>query len=120
MSGLGYIRMEKVAGMSQLPKEPSTVVYSRLGKTPMDPDVVLFVASLSRLMLLKEAARVLVQVSALARPTCMALPAVPPSGVTLSLGCVGNRVYTDRSSIREIFIPRCPGRMSPESRKQRR
>ena len=31
----------------------------------------------------------------LGRPTCMALPAALASGVVLSAGCIGNRVYTD-------------------------
>ncbi len=31
----------------------------------------------------------------LGRPTCMAIPAALASGVVMSSGCVGNRVYTD-------------------------
>ena len=31
---------------------------------------------------------------ALGRPTCMALPAALEHGAILSLGCMGNRVYT--------------------------
>ena len=31
---------------------------------------------------------------ALGRPTCMALPASMQHGALLSLGCIGNRVYT--------------------------
>ena len=30
----------------------------------------------------------------LGRPSCMALPAALTGGTTISLGCVGNRVYT--------------------------
>jgi hypothetical protein len=33
-------------------------------------------------------------VPALGRPTCMALPAAMQHGSILSLGCIGNRVYT--------------------------
>ncbi len=31
----------------------------------------------------------------LGRPTCMAVPAALSGGVASSLGCIGNRVYTD-------------------------
>jgi uncharacterized protein (DUF169 family) len=34
------------------------------------------------------------QLNALARPTCMALPAAMAMGIVASTGCVGNRVYT--------------------------
>jgi uncharacterized protein (DUF169 family) len=30
----------------------------------------------------------------LGRPTCMAIPAALSSGISSSLGCVGNRIYT--------------------------
>jgi len=49
-------------------------------------------------MLLNEAAmRVGVgsRVPMLGRPTCMALPAALSAGTLSSLGCIGNRVYTD-------------------------
>ena len=31
----------------------------------------------------------------LGRPTCMVLPAALTSGVVMSAGCIGNRIYTD-------------------------
>jgi uncharacterized protein (DUF169 family) len=65
---------------------------------PVAPDVVLFVGRPGRLMLLQEAAiraGVAAALPLLARPTCMALPAAMASGVVVSAGCVGNRVYTD-------------------------
>jgi uncharacterized protein (DUF169 family) len=48
-------------------------------------------------MLLNEAAAragVASGMPALGRPTCMALPATMAHGSILSLGCMGNRVYT--------------------------
>jgi hypothetical protein len=48
-------------------------------------------------MYLGEAARAAGAASALPpqpRPTCMALPAAAAHGTTMSLGCIGNRVYT--------------------------
>ena len=49
-------------------------------------------------MLIHEAATragVAARLPLLGRPTCMALPAAFTSGVVLSAGCIGNRVYTD-------------------------
>jgi uncharacterized protein (DUF169 family) len=48
-------------------------------------------------MLLNEAvgrAGVAAGLPALGRPTCMALPATMAHGSIMSLGCIGNRVYT--------------------------
>lgn len=98
MTGLGYLRMEEVAGIPQLPRTPGVVIYAPLGATPVDPDVVLFAGRPGRLMLLQEAALragVGAPTSALGRPTCMALPAALTHGLVTSSGCIGNRVYTD-------------------------
>ena len=97
MSSIGYIRLEEVAGIPRLPKAPGAIVYAPLGETPVDPDVVLFIGPPASVMLLQEAAiraGVSAQLNALARPTCMVLPAALISGVTASTGCAGNRVYT--------------------------
>ena len=51
----------------------------------------------SKLMLLHEAAgrAEVATTPLLGRPTCMAVPAALSGGVASSLGCIGNRVYTD-------------------------
>ncbi len=98
MTGIGYLRMEEVVGIPQLPRTPGAVVYAPLGEAPVDPDVVIFVGRPGRVLLLQEAAiraGVGAQTPALGRPTCMALPAAMSQGVVASTGCVGNRVYTD-------------------------
>jgi uncharacterized protein (DUF169 family) len=98
MEKIGYVRMEEVPGITRLPRTPGVVVYAPLGQTPVDPDVVLIVGRPGRVMLLLEAAGaagVAAQPSMLGRPTCTALPASMSDGVTVSTGCVGNRVYTD-------------------------
>ena len=100
MTGLGYLKIEEVPGIPQLPRTPAAVVYAPLGETPVDPDVVLFVGRPGRLMLLQEAALragVGTRVPFLGRPTCMALPAALAGGAAASTGCIGNRVYTDVS-----------------------
>jgi uncharacterized protein (DUF169 family) len=98
MTSIGYVRMEEVPGIPQLPQTPAATVYAPLGEMPVEPDVVLFADRPGRIMLLNEAAiraGVASQLPLLGRPTCMALPAALSSGVVVSAGCIGNRVYTD-------------------------
>jgi uncharacterized protein (DUF169 family) len=98
MADIGYVRMEEVPGIPVLPKTPAVVIYAPLGDTPVDPDVVIFMGSASRLMLLHEAAiaaGAAVNLNTLGRPTCMALPAALGGAMVVSSGCIGNRVYTD-------------------------
>jgi uncharacterized protein (DUF169 family) len=97
MFELNYVKPEEVATIPRLAKAPAAIVYSPLGDSPFAPDVVLFSCNPSAAMLLNEAANragVASGPPALGRPTCMALPAALQHGAILSLGCVGNRVYT--------------------------
>ncbi len=98
MFEVGYIQPEEVPGIPRLPRSPAVIVYAPLGGIPLDPDVVLFVCEPGAAMLLNEAAMRAGAGSALpllGRPTCMALPAALAKGTTITLGCIGNRVYTD-------------------------
>lgn len=98
MTSLGYLKMEEVPGMPVLPKTPKNILFAPLGDTTVDPDVVLFVATPGKLMLLEEAALragAASKLPLLARPTCMAIPAALQHGMVTSAGCVGNRVYTN-------------------------
>ncbi len=97
MTSLGYLKMEEVPGIPVVPETPKAIVYAPLGDTPLDPDVVLFAITASKLMLLEEAALragVASKLPLLARPTCMAIPAAMAHGMVTSAGCIGNRVYT--------------------------
>jgi uncharacterized protein (DUF169 family) len=81
-----------------LRKAPAAIIYSPLGESPTDPDVVLFAGPAAQIMMLNEAAqraRVAAQIPMLGRPTCMGLPAAMAHGTIVSSGCIGNRVYTD-------------------------
>lgn len=98
MSGIGYIRMEEIPGVFQLPVAPKAVVYAPLGETPVAPSAVLVSGKPGRVMMLAEAANragVMSSLPLLSRPTCMALPAAIAQGAVTSAGCIGNRVYTD-------------------------
>lgn len=98
MSNIGYVRMEEIPGIFQLPVGPKAVVYAPLGETPMPPSVVLASGRPGRVMMLAEAANradAMSRLPLLGRPTCMAFPAALANGAVTSTGCIGNRVYTD-------------------------
>jgi uncharacterized protein (DUF169 family) len=106
MDGLGYLSMNEVPSVPRLSDTPRVVIYAPLGDSPVDPDVVLFIGTPGRLMLLGEAALragVGTQIPLLARPSCMALPAALATGVVASSGCIGNRVYTGLSE-EELYV----------------
>lgn len=97
MFDAGYVKPEEVPQIPRLKKSPAGILYAPLGETPVAPDVVLFACRPAAAMLLNEAigrAGVASGAPALGRPTCMALPASLETGAILSLGCIGNRVYT--------------------------
>ena len=98
MFNIGYVRPEEVPGIPRLPKEPAAVVFAPLADTPVAPSVVLFTCKNAAAMLLNEASIRAGASSALpllGRPSCMALPAALAHGTVTTLGCIGNRVYTD-------------------------
>ena len=81
-----------------LHKEPAAVVFAPLGDAPVPPSVVLFACKTSAAMLLNEAsirAGASSTMPLLGRPSCMALPAALAHGTVSTLGCIGNRVYTN-------------------------
>jgi uncharacterized protein (DUF169 family) len=109
MFDLGYVKPEEVPQIPRLAKPPAVVVYSPLGGAPADPDVVLFACQPRGAMLLNEAANragVASGAPALGRPTCMALPASMQHGGILSLGCIGNRIYTGLGDGEMYFVVR--------------
>jgi uncharacterized protein (DUF169 family) len=97
MFELNYVKPEEVPTIPRLANAPAAIAYAPLGDSPFAPDVVLFSCKPSAAMLLNEAANragVASGAPALGRPTCMALPASLQHGAILSLGCIGNRIYT--------------------------
>ena len=109
MFDLGYVKAEEVPQIPRLPNAPAAILYAPLGDVPVAPDVVLFACKPSAAMLLNEAAnRAGVESGspALGRPTCMALPASLQHGAILSLGCMGNRVYTGLGEDEMYFVVR--------------
>jgi uncharacterized protein (DUF169 family) len=98
MVGLSYIRMEEVPSIPRRTTPLAVAVYSPLASAPVKPDVVLVRGNARQLMLITEAAQVagIAGVGpAMGRPTCAVLPAaINSQTVSVSFGCVGNRVYT--------------------------
>ena len=98
MNSIGYIRMEEIPGVFHLAETPRAVAYAPLGEAAFAPSVVLAAGKPGRVMMLAEAARragAMSNLPLLGRPTCMALPAALEQGAVTSVGCIGNRVYTD-------------------------
>jgi uncharacterized protein (DUF169 family) len=109
MFELGYVKPEEVPQIPRLAKAPAAIVYAPLGEMPLAPDVALLACKPAGAMLLSEAANragVGSGAPALGRPTCMALPASMQMGAILSLGCMGNRVYTGLGEDEMYFVVR--------------
>jgi uncharacterized protein (DUF169 family) len=99
MVGLQYIRLEEVPQIPRRAGSFGVAIYAPLGAAPVPPDVVLVRGTARQMMLLTEAAGLAGVPTAeglMGRPTCAALPAAIQSGrLTASVGCIGNRVYTE-------------------------
>lgn len=99
MVGLEYVAQEEIPQIPTRSQPFVAAVYAPLARAPLPPDLVLVRATPRKLMLLQEAAQACGAVGAappLGRPTCAVVPLAESLGKTaVSLGCVGNRVYTD-------------------------
>jgi uncharacterized protein (DUF169 family) len=99
MVGLGYIRSEEVPGIPRRESRFGVAVYSPLTEAGEEVDVVLVRGNASQVMLLQEAAQAAGVAGGsplMGRPTCAALPlAMSTQQGVASLGCIGNRVYTE-------------------------
>jgi uncharacterized protein (DUF169 family) len=98
MVGLGYLRMSEVPSIPKRDQPFGVAVYAPLKKSTTVPDVILVCGNARQIMLLEEAASaagVGASTAMMGRPTFAALPAAMQAGRGVaSLGCIGNRVYT--------------------------
>jgi uncharacterized protein (DUF169 family) len=109
MFDLGYVKPQEVPQIPRLREAPKAIAYAPLGDATFAPDAVLFASKPAGAMLLYEAAAragIGHGSPALGRPTCMALPASLEAGSILSLGCIGNRVYTGLGEDELYFVAR--------------
>ncbi len=99
MVGLGYLRAEEVPGIPRRSEPFGIAIYGPLNDHAAPVDVVLLRGNARQMMLVQEAALAAgVNGSAplMGRPTCAALPEALQTGRGVSsLGCIGNRVYTE-------------------------
>jgi uncharacterized protein (DUF169 family) len=97
MVQLSYLRPEEIPSIPRREAPFGVAIYAPLADAPCDPDVVLIRGNAKQVMLLAEAAQAAGAGGALmGRPTCAAIPEAMRAGRSVaSLGCIGNRVYTD-------------------------
>ena len=99
MVKLSYVKAQEVAELPHLSDRLRYVIYTPLSQSPSFPDLILVRGNVWHLMLLTEAARAagfLKSTPAMGRPACAIIPeSLALNEAVLSLGCIGNRVYTD-------------------------
>jgi uncharacterized protein (DUF169 family) len=99
MFSLGYLRQEEVPGIPRREVAFGVTVYAPLAKASFEPDVILLCGNARQMMLLAEAAGPAGAAAGgglMGRPTCAAIPeAMRSQHVVASLGCIGNRIYTE-------------------------
>jgi uncharacterized protein (DUF169 family) len=99
MVQLHYLRNEEVAGIPHREAPMQTVAYAPLGQASFEPDVVVFRGNARQIMLISEAARaagIFDSAAAMGRPACAISPQAASSAAGVaSVGCIGNRVYTE-------------------------
>jgi uncharacterized protein (DUF169 family) len=111
MIGLDYIRPEEIPTIPRRDTPFGVALYAPLASAPFSADVVLVRGNARQMMLTAEAASAAglsAGSSLMGRPTCAMIPAAMQTGqVTTSLGCIGNRVYTDLGD--DEFYAAIPG-----------
>ena len=99
MIQLSYLRPEEVPGIPRRQGKFGVALYAPLATAPFEPEVVLVCGNAKQIMLLAEAAQAAAaaaEAPLMGRPTCAAVPTVlQTQRSAASLGCVGNRVYTE-------------------------
>jgi uncharacterized protein (DUF169 family) len=99
MFRLSYLRPEEVPAIPRRQGKFGVVLYAPLAAAAFEPEVVLVCGNAKQIMLLSEAAQAAgagAEAPLMGRPTCAAIPTVLQTRHSAaSLGCIGNRVYTE-------------------------
>ncbi|MGH9741022.1 MAG: DUF169 domain-containing protein [Candidatus Acidiferrum sp.] len=98
MIRLDYLQEKEIPRVAHREEKFEIAAYGPLSATPFEAQIVLIRGTAKHLMMLAEAAaRAGVGAdSTMIRPTCAVIPQVLKSWqATLSMGCIGNRVYTE-------------------------
>jgi uncharacterized protein (DUF169 family) len=115
MVELQYLRSDEVAGIPHRSSPMEIVAYAPLAQATFEPETIIFRGNARQIMLVSEAARaagIFESAAAMGRPACAMLPqaAASQSGVA-SVGCIGNRVYTELGDGEMYFA--VPGKALP-------
>ena len=94
-----YISMDEVPAIPKLADSPAYIAYGPADRSPFVPAVVIVAVAPSSAMLLYEAALAAgagnALMNVLGRPGCAIVPlTMAANGVSISLGCRGNRTFT--------------------------
>jgi len=99
MIDLQYLRSDEIAGIPHREEPMQIAAYAPLDRASFPPDVVIFRGNARQIMLLSEAARAaraFESGTVMGRPACAMLPqALGSTAAVASVGCIGNRVYTE-------------------------
>jgi uncharacterized protein (DUF169 family) len=99
MIQLQYLRTEEVPRIPHREAPMQVVAYAPLPQATFDADAVIFRGNARQIMLISEAARaagIFESAAAMGRPACAMIPqASSSSSGVASVGCIGNRVYTE-------------------------
>jgi uncharacterized protein (DUF169 family) len=116
MIELQYLRSEEVPGIPRRASSMQIAAYAPLAEAPFDPDLVIFRGNARQIMLLSEAARAagsFESAAVMGRPACAMIPqAAGHDSAVASVGCVGNRVYTELGDS-ELYLA-VPGKALPQ------
>lgn len=110
MVDLQYFSLEEVQHLPSVKKPHASILYGPLAELPVEPDVVLVIATPRQGMLLAEASesvtlRATPALPTMGRPACAALAwSANDANVTLSLGCIGARTYVEVPDDRAIAV----------------
>ena len=106
-----YLTSKEFENVPKIKSSPKIVMYSPLAQVNSEPDVVLLTCSPYQAMLLSEATAEGGESfpPLMGRPTCAAIPhSLDTEKAVLSLGCIGNRVYTGLAPDEMVFT--APGK----------
>jgi uncharacterized protein (DUF169 family) len=99
MIQLQYLRSDEVPSLPHLSQPMQVAAYAPIDRATFPADVVIFRGNVRQIMLLSEAARaagVFDTGTTMGRPACAMIPqAVQTATSIASVGCIGNRVYTE-------------------------
>ncbi|WP_376794795.1 DUF169 domain-containing protein [Thermogemmatispora sp.] len=98
MASVGYFSPEELRGLPVVEKKHTAIIYGRLDRFPVEPDVVLALLDGQQAMLVAEAQGAVNWLEggqlAFGRPTCGVIPrTLRTAQPSLSFGCVGARTY---------------------------